>query len=459
MYLQFASNLIHHGEYATRNGHVFERLVPVGGTGPTLIVPVALALWVGHNSLVAARLAIFVYFLIVLISIYLLARRIGGHEAGVISIPLFLTAGYTTYDTFWMSRQVLAEIPAFAFMLLGLWVWFKGWNGHAGWLIVSSILMGLAVITKNQFVWVLGPGLGLLIIIDLFYYKQLNWWERLAPLVGIIIGYVGWFLLSLWIVGSANSGSYLEVQGYVARVSFLRLSPQLWLTNLKFLYKSEQWLLALAAIVYGLFLSRKRTLQGLQSLTLPLFASMALLSFLGLSLPWARYLYPALVLAALCAALSITHLVRWISLRWNFGRLQKVALLALIVILLTAPRIVQNVQRITTTSNVNAARFAALVDQHVPATASILNWEWEIEFYSQHFFLHPPNRLFPALLDQLYNGRHSPILDEPRIPLEVDYLIVGPFATDTQVFASALAQRPHDLLVSEGPYQLYQFHK
>src|SRR5262245_59230570 len=54
MYLQFASNLAYHGEYATRSGDTFNRLIPAGGTGPTLIVPVGLALWLSGDSLAPA---------------------------------------------------------------------------------------------------------------------------------------------------------------------------------------------------------------------------------------------------------------------------------------------------------------------------------------------------------------------------------------------------------------------
>jgi hypothetical protein len=123
---------------------------------------------------------------------------------------------------------------------------------------------------------------------------------------------------------------------------------------------------------------------------------------------------------------------------------------------LAGPRLVQNIYRITTTNDNSAEKFAALVEQRVPADSNVLNWEWEIEFYSRRSFTHPPYLLFPALIDQVYNQRNSPILEEPRLPPAIDYLIVGPFATETQVFTSALAQRGHQLLVSEGPYQLYQ---
>lgn len=456
MYLQFASNLIHHGEYATRNGATFERLVPVGGTGPTLIVPVALALWLGNDNLVAARLAIVAYLLITLIGVYLLARRIGGQLAAIASIPLFLTAGYGAYDTFWMGRQVLAEIPAFAFLMFGVWAWFKSWNGRLPWLIASGVLTALAVVTKNQFIWVLGPSFALLALIDLFYYGQLRWGQRLVPLAGIIIGYAAWFLLSLWIVEAANRASYLETQKLLTAATFLHLSPQRWLTNLKFFYKSEQWLITLIAIAYGLFRSRSRTQEGLQHVTLPLLAGVSLLNFIGLSLPWARYLYPALALAALCGTIFIADLIGWAGARWKLTSASTTGLLVLIILILTGSNLGQMVQRINAAPDVSTQRFAVQVDQLVPAQANILNWEWEIEFYSQHSFIHPPFRLFPALLDQIYNQRHSAILEEPRIPLEANYLVVGPFTSQIHVFDAALMQRNHRLLISEGMYQLYQ---
>lgn len=456
MYLEFAHNLIYHGEYATRNGDIFERLIPVGGTGPTLIAPVGLALWLSNNSLLAARMVIFVYSLMALLGLYLITYRIGGRFAAIASIPLFLTAGYTSYDTLWMGRQVLAETPAFAFMLFGLWLWFKSWQGSLRGLLVSGLLLGLAVITKNQFIWVLGPTFALLVLADLLYYRQLTWLQRLAPLVGIGVGYGAWLLVSLWLVGSANRADYLETQSYLMATTFLHVGPERWVANLKFLYQSGQWLIFFVAVAYALFRSRPRTRQGLQLLTLPLFAGMAMLSFVALSLPWARYLYPPLALGALCSALLLSDLTRWATLRWKLGSLQAAALLALFLILLTGPRLIQNGQRIATTHDNSAARFATLVDEQTAPGSDVLNWEWEIEFYSQRPFRHPPYELFPAMIDQVYNQRTSPLLEEPRLPEEIEYVIVGPFADEIEVFDAALEQRPHRLILSEGPYQLYQ---
>jgi hypothetical protein len=180
------------------------------------------------------------------------------------------------------------------------------------------------------------------------------------------------------------------------------------------------------------------------------------MSFLVLSLPWARYLYPALALAALCNALLLTDLTSWLIKRRKLNGPLTMALLILVITVLVGPRLIQNMYRITTTHDNSAERFATLIEQKVSVDSNVLNWEWEIEFYSRRSFIHPPYRLFPAMIDQVYNQRNALILEEPRLPPTVDYVIVGPFATETHVFTSALSQRGHRLVVTEGPYQLYE---
>jgi 4-amino-4-deoxy-L-arabinose transferase-like glycosyltransferase len=445
MYLQFAGNLAYRGEYVT-----------IGGSGPTLIVPIALALRLLGNSLGAARLIMVAYLLAALACVYLLVRSIGGRPAAIASIPLFLIAGYTTYDTIWVGRQVLAEVPSLAFALLGLWLWIKSWRSHQKWLIASAFLFALAVVTKNQFLWIFGLGIVLIFLADRIYYRQLRWASGIVPLAGIVLGYGSWFLLSLWIVHPGDRASYLEAQSALTAASFLHVSLQRSLANLELFYHSEQWLPALVSIAYGLFSSRARTQAALQKLLLPLFTSVALLSFLGPSLPWARYLYLTLALASLCTALLIGDLIGWVGRRGKLGGLLTVVAFVLSLSLLSGQRIVGNIQRIVTTNDRSAEQFAALVDQTVPSSANVLNWEWEIEFYSNRSFVHPPYRLFPAMIDQVYNQRYDPLLDQPRIPPQTHYLIIGPFASQTNVFTSALERQHHALLVCEGPYQLYQ---
>jgi len=455
IFLQFASNLAHYGEYATCSGGTFERMMPLCSVGPTVIAPVGLALLLSNNSLTAARAVPVAYLFIAVVGLYLLMRHLGGWVSAVASILLFLTAGYRVYDTLWLGRQVLGEVPALAFGFLGIWAWLKSWHGNSGWLIASAFLIALAVITKNQLIWLFGPGFVLIALIDRLYHHQLRLAQAFVPLAGTILGYGVSLLFALWIVGPSARASYLEAVNAAASVTFVHTGQHRWLENIMF-YGRLQWLIALATIGYGFYRSRVRSSEGLYRLVLPLFASMALLGFVGLSLPWPRNPHSTLAFVALCNALLIRDLACWAGTRWKPTGLWTAATLTLAVAVLAGPRLVQNMQRITTTSDFSVERFAVLVDQQVPVDSNILNWEWEVEFYSRHSFVHPPYQLSQALWDQMFNQGHEAILNQSRIPPEIKYLIVGPFNDRTQVFTSALEQRRYRLLGNEGPYYLYQ---
>jgi 4-amino-4-deoxy-L-arabinose transferase-like glycosyltransferase len=456
IFLQFSRNLAYYGEFATRNGNTFERLMPLASVGPTLIAPAALALWLGGGSLVAARLVVVLYLWAGLAGVYLLVRQIGGWQAALGSVLLFLVAGTANYDTLWMGRQLLGEVPALALMIVGLWFWLKSWPGGLRWLIISTILLGLAIVTKSQLILILGPSFVLFGLIDRIYYRQLRLIHTIVPVIGVVLGYVLWWsVLALWVVGPEGRAGYLEAQAFATKLGILHVTPQRWLENLKFFYTSNQWLITFVTLAYGFYRSWPRNLAGMKHFVLPLFISVALLGYVGVGFPWPRYLYPILALVALSVPVLVSDLAGWVGRRWQFRWLPVMAwLLAMAV--LAGPGLVQNVQRITTTNDLSASRFAQLLDQQIPADANVLNWEWEIEFYSRQKFIHPPNTLFIAMVDEVYNHHHASVLDEPRLPSEADYLIVGPFAKYVQAFNAALAQRPHRLVVTEGPYQLYQ---
>jgi 4-amino-4-deoxy-L-arabinose transferase-like glycosyltransferase len=454
-YLQFGSNLARYGEYGTCNGDTFERLIPAGGTGPTLIVPVALALQLSSHSLVAARLVVVIYFLIAVVGVYVLMRQIGGWPAAGVGVLLFIVAGDSTYDMLWASRQVLAEAPAFAFLMFGLWTWIKSWHGNRTWLIASGILIALAVITKNQLLWVIGPGFALTIIIDRLYFHQLNWAHSLVPLGGAILGYGVWYVVALWIVGPTAQTSYLEALSALAAATYLHGNVGRWFYNLQEFFEHPQSWVAMVAIVYGLYRGRERSAASLARVALPIFASVGVAGFILQAIAFPRYELLPLAFALLSCALLIDDLAGWAARRWRSNVPWRVIVIALLTAALAGPRIVQNVQRILTTNDTSAEQFAIQLDNTVPPDAEVLNWEWEIEFYSRSKFVHPPFRLFPALLDAL-DQRYDPILDQPCIPSGTKYLVVGPFGHP--VFDSTLEQRRHRLLVNEGPYYLYQFY-
>lgn len=457
IYLQFASGLARDGEYGTRNGGAIQRMMPPSGTGPALVVPVALALKLAGSSLVAARLVVVAFLLIALGAAYLLLRETGGLTAAIAGSILLLAAGAPAFGTLWLGRQVVGEIPGLAFTLLGLWTWTRSWRRRSGWLIAAAVLMALATVAKHQLIWILCPSVALLWVLDRLYYRQLRWFEPLVPIAGMLAGYGLWFLVTLWIIGPGERADYVATQWAVTAAVFLNGGLERCDRNLRFLYRTGQWAPALVALAYCVYRSRARTLAGLRVLVLPLLACVLFLSYLRLGLPWPRYVYSPLAVSALCVALLLGDVAGWVGRRWR--PLAGAVVLALAVGLLAGPRLVADARRILTTHDRSATRFAERLDDQVPAGTPVLSWEWELEFFSSRLFVHPPFRLFPAMVDEIYSRRADPILRQPRIPPGIDYVIVGPFATETRLFDDDLTGRAFRPIVVEGPYTLHRLER
>ena len=247
------------------------------------------------------------------------------------------------------------------------------------------------------------------------YYRSLRGVYSLLPVAAILIGYGTWFMLSSWIIGPAGRATYLAAQRQLTIATFLRSTPQRWLTNLKFFYTSGQWAIALMSIAYCTFRSRERNLNGIRWLILPMFSVIMLVSFITMSISWPRYIYPALAIASLCVALLIGDLADRVKLHPHLNKLVAILLTLLVVAGLAGPRLIDETLHILTTTHPTAKQFASDLDRVLPMSEQVLNWEWEIEFYSERSFAHPAYQLFPALVDQVYNHYHDPILDKTRI--------------------------------------------
>ena len=71
-----------------------------------------------------------------------------------------------------LGRQVLGEVPALAFLMLGFVLWRQGIHRlrpDVGRLIWASVAFGLVAMTKNQFSLVLLPTLVILFAVDRVY--------------------------------------------------------------------------------------------------------------------------------------------------------------------------------------------------------------------------------------------------------------------------------------------------
>jgi hypothetical protein len=119
-------------------------------------------------------------------------------------------------------------------------------------------------------------------------------------------------------------------------------------------------------------------------------------------------------------------------------------------------RLVDGLERVSSAPADEARLFARELDLQVGPDEQVFGWEWEVDFYSDRTHVHPPNVLFPALIDAAYGDYRDPLLDEARVPADVDFLLIGPFAAETGVFADEVSALSLELVLNRGPYELYR---
>lgn len=159
--LQMPANLAQHGKYSTtyQGGQAFD---PVITTGPTVLLPITLSFAVFGVGIVQARLVIFLFWLTFVLLFSATAYRLGGWLSMLLALiwsqflPFILDFGL----------KVMGEIPAMAFLLLGLWALSKN---KAFW---GAMLLSFSVLAKINYLFVLGP-------VALFY--GLRWLLNSGP--------------------------------------------------------------------------------------------------------------------------------------------------------------------------------------------------------------------------------------------------------------------------------------
>ena len=144
--LQIPTNLAQNGEYGTtyQGGQPFD---PVITTGPTVLLPIALSFAIFGVGIVPARLVIFLLWVTFSLLLSAIAYRLGGW------LSMLLILIWSAFLPFFhdFGLKVMGEIPAMAFLLLGLWTLSKG---KAFW---GAMLLSFSVVTKISNLFLLGP--------------------------------------------------------------------------------------------------------------------------------------------------------------------------------------------------------------------------------------------------------------------------------------------------------------
>lgn len=459
-HLHVPKTLVQTGHYADRSSEGFRAFGPTVGVGPTVMLPIAAVFKIGGIGLLGARLVITFYTVIATIAFVLLMNRLAGLRIATLATVLMLASpGLQFIST---GRQVLGEVPAFAYLLCGLLVWFSRDEATGSATLVRCTkrcmiaggLFGLTIITKSQLGIVLVPSLIVLALLAWRWDRQIGLKQVLIPLIVMLVVFAAWELALLTIVTGGALGENLALLRQASGGSLIVIAPQRMLAGARFLIGPHAlFALLIPALVYGCVRAiRRRVAVG--ELVLLIFSIVGLAWFVGGSVGWPRYAFVPLALAALPVARLLDASARTLWQRADEWRI--LAPLGAIVLAAVVTLSFAGQFRTTFATPDDAPqRMANYLNQSLSTSTIIETWEPELGFLTDHRYHFPdPSYLDRAVRHQWLGGPAVRGYD----PLSggAAYLVIGPFARYTGLFDETAIATRYQQIAMVGDYTLFR---
>jgi hypothetical protein len=468
-HLHVPKALIQLGVYADTSSEGFRYFGPTTGIGPTIMLPIALMFKMAGIGLLQARLVITMYFLAALGLFFLVTRHQYGLLTAGLAVLLLITS--PGVDILYFGRQVLGEVPALAFLLLGVLLWWSSTESETRRvrlvrLLLASLAFGLVALTKNQFSLILAPTFIVLALVDQFYYRSLGFLSSALPFLGVCAGIgVGLVVQFLPALGAQDLIHTAALYRDASAGAIFVFSPARIVSSLKFLASADNFgYLGIPAVLYGLVLSRQRSVRGAQQGLLAIFVTLGLAWFAFGSIGWPRYAFPALALTAIFAAKLLVDVIR------ALGRPSAVpgsdtsahrvlpVLVALAATVVIVSPFADEARSIFGSPDRSPQEVAAYLDTNVPTSAVVETWEPELGFLTNHAYHYPPSGWLDRAVRAQW-GLPAPVgavRYDPIADVHPTYLVVGKFGKYTGIYNALLEQLGTPAVASFGAYDVYR---
>jgi len=373
-----------------------------------------------------------------------------------------------------LGRQVMGEVPSLFFFLLGTLGWVYATQRRRPLLLMlAGLAMGLAMITKNIYALILPACWFLLWIADRWHYRQLDLaYFLLPPFIGLtcLVAWYGYQFVGLGF--TAFQRDTLEVGTSAGRSIFV-FAPERILAGLKFLLGPNFYLaFGVPGLIYNLYLSvrGRRSLLELQRAFLLVTTMVWLAWYVCFSIGWQRYAFPALMITALFTAKLFldfcSRVIRFFQSRT--GEKQRaiapvasgLTLAAIMTLFCFFPvyrtSLYEESVAMLKGKDTTARRFADYIAAHVAPDALIESWEWEIDFFTDHTYHHPPTSVLDLMVMHVFSDESYSFDMYDLEQYHPDYVINGPFSKWTGLYSPGYLREECTLVVSVGAYDLYQ---
>lgn len=469
-HLHVPKALVLFGVYADYSSEGFRYFGPTNGVGPTVLLPIAGVFSLFGIGLTQARIVMAMYLIAAVVAFYLLGSSLGGRKLAWIATAMLVASRGAPLLEY--GRQVLGEVPALLFAVLGLLVWFSSLDRPGvGKEILAGALFGLAAVTKQQELLVVAPMLAAGWLANAVYYRQAGHRFFVLPGIVALAMYGAWQATLLTVLSHQAISESLHLLNDSVGGAALVFSPALMVRGIRELLDAKVYMGALApALLFICFSSRHRTTSSFRWFLLVALIVGNLGWYVLASLSWARYAFPGLALGALAIASLLSSWTddfrlprvgrsalssepghplvpesafRWAGLGW-----------AALIILVPLSQTVGEIVSPPAQTPVAMARY---IDEHVPASATIETWEPEIGFLSDHRFHYPPPSMLNKAVAHIWLGGPPPsqsysFLEEAN----PEYVLIGKFAKWVDVYRADTIDDQYRQLEEIGDYDLYQ---
>jgi 4-amino-4-deoxy-L-arabinose transferase-like glycosyltransferase len=460
--------LVRFGVYADYSSEGFRHYGPTISVGPTVMLPIAGAFWLFGVGLLQARLVMALYLMATIYSFCRLSDVLGGRRLALVATILLVASRGPRLLEF--GRQVLGEVPALFFVVAGLWLWFAKWE-KAGWkrLVVVGLLLGLATVTKYQYLLFLGPALAASWLLNLVYYRTVP--QRIFIIPGLVTG----LCFILWLVGLVlymdpeMASETLALHRHTAANAAPGFSPGLIQHNIYDLISFDVYLGALLpALVYGIILALSRQREAQQWGTLLTLVVLNLGWFIFASIGWRRYAFLGLAFASPFVARMFHDLTDGLRVerkalsRAEHGSQSVVGRIALrwtmliwLAVMIISPLGATIGQILTPPLDMTFA-MASYLNEHISTKALIETHEQKIGFLTDHNYHYPPGIVRDQAIAHAFFGAPPPEYDFVHTE-QPEYVLVGPVSLFEELYPVEMLKPHYELVTSIGDYHLYAF--
>jgi hypothetical protein len=434
-----------------------------------VIMPVAWSFRLLGVGVWQGRLVIAGFAAAALAVLYGLAKHLYSPKIawGTLLVAVFMTPQLLT-NPIYMGRQVMAEMPMLFFLLAGYLCLLFSFH-HVAWAAPMVVFWGIGLITKSQPLpfWMVS----LLVPMGIALFQR-QW--RVAGLfaAGLPSSWIVSRLIARWFEALMNGHTVpnAPLEGLV-KISALTLDPNSrQAAVLMIVLAGVPTVVGIGYVTWEYWKKIRQRVWfdalDLTRLALLVFSGSWLGWYMFLSLGWARYLMPVMFVGSLFVAklfYDISHGFDMVfiiqtsgyairHLRFNWRSLGVIWLIVSVVYCVDLA-FMQWHQAFTTPAD-GIEQVAEYLNTHTAEGALIESYESGVLFLLNRPYHYPPDEVSVKILYLRTDPGLK--LDYDPLPADPDYLVVGRFAREVQLYQTALASGQFHLLEEIGEYKIYQ---